>query len=89
MDALDDINGRFGKWTAVTASQGFKREWKLRSYCSSPPQSPNRDLCRAYWLIRSGSKCATFIRNRTKMAPDTEGQISPLPADEPRGLQRQ
>ena len=31
MGALDEINGRFGKWTAVTASQGFTREWKLRS----------------------------------------------------------
>lgn len=36
MGALDDINGRFGKWTAVTASQGFKREWKLRSEMRSP-----------------------------------------------------
>jgi DNA polymerase V len=25
MGALDEINGRFGKWTAVTASQGFRR----------------------------------------------------------------
>ncbi len=31
MFALDEINGRFGKWTAVTALQGFRREWKLRS----------------------------------------------------------
>ncbi|MGI4731237.1 MAG: Y-family DNA polymerase [Janthinobacterium lividum] len=36
MGALDDINGRFGKWTAVTASQGFRREWKLRSELRSP-----------------------------------------------------
>jgi len=36
MGALGDINGRFGKWTAVTASQGFKREWKLRSEMRSP-----------------------------------------------------
>ena len=36
MDALDEINGRFGRWTAVTASQGFKREWKLRSGMRSP-----------------------------------------------------
>jgi DNA polymerase V len=36
MGALDEINGRFGKWTAVTASQGFKREWKLRSEMRSP-----------------------------------------------------
>ncbi|RSU53971.1 Y-family DNA polymerase [Sphingomonas sp. S-NIH.Pt15_0812] len=36
MGALDEINGKFGKWTAVTASQGFKREWKLRSEMRSP-----------------------------------------------------
>jgi hypothetical protein len=34
--ALDEINGRFGKWTTVTASQGFKREWKLRSAMRLP-----------------------------------------------------
>jgi DNA polymerase V len=31
MGALDAINGRFGTWTAVTASQVFKSEWKMRS----------------------------------------------------------
>jgi DNA polymerase V len=36
MGALDEINGRFGTWTAVTASQGFRREWKLRSEMRSP-----------------------------------------------------
>jgi len=36
MGALDKINGRFGKWTAVTALQGFKREWRLRSEMRSP-----------------------------------------------------
>nr|WP_243848333.1 Y-family DNA polymerase [Sphingomonas insulae] len=36
MSALDEINGRFGKWSAVTASQGFKREWKLRADSRSP-----------------------------------------------------
>ena len=36
MGALDAINGRFGAWTAVTASQGFKREWKMRSEMRSP-----------------------------------------------------
>ena len=36
MGALDEINGRFGKWATVTASQGFKREWKLRSEMRSP-----------------------------------------------------
>ncbi len=29
MGALDEINGRFGKFSAVSAAQGFKREWKL------------------------------------------------------------
>ena len=28
MGALDEINTRFGKFSATTASQGFKREWK-------------------------------------------------------------
>ncbi|MGC5796096.1 DUF4113 domain-containing protein [Sphingomonas sp. NFX23] len=36
MAALDAINGRFGTWTAVTATQGFRREWKLRSEMRSP-----------------------------------------------------
>jgi len=36
MGALDAINGKFGTWTAVTGTQGFKREWKLRSEMRSP-----------------------------------------------------
>ncbi|MEG8044945.1 Y-family DNA polymerase [Sphingomonas aerolata] len=36
MGALDAINAKFGTWTAVTATQGFKREWKLRSEMRSP-----------------------------------------------------
>ncbi|KQM98408.1 MULTISPECIES: DUF4113 domain-containing protein [Sphingomonas] len=36
MGALDAINGKFVTWTAVTASQGFKREWKMRSEMRSP-----------------------------------------------------
>jgi DNA polymerase V len=36
MSAIDEINGRFGKFAAVTASQGFKREWKMRSEMRSP-----------------------------------------------------
>ena len=36
MTALDDVNGRFGKFTAITASQGFKRHWRLRSEMKSP-----------------------------------------------------
>ena len=43
MDALDEINSRFGKWTAVTASQGFKREWKLRSEMRSPAWTTSID----------------------------------------------
>lgn len=36
MAALDDVNGRFGKFTAITASQGFRRQWRLRSEMKSP-----------------------------------------------------
>ena len=36
MSALDAINNKFGTWTAVTATQGFKREWRLRSEMRSP-----------------------------------------------------
>jgi len=36
MVALDEINGRFGKFAAVPASQGFRREWKARSDMKSP-----------------------------------------------------
>jgi len=36
MLALDDVNGRFGKFTAVPASQGFKREWRARAGTKSP-----------------------------------------------------
>lgn len=41
MSALDGINGRFGPCTAVTASQGFKREWKMRSELRSPAWTTN------------------------------------------------
>jgi nucleotidyltransferase/DNA polymerase involved in DNA repair len=41
MGALDAINGKFGTWTAVTATQGFKREWKLRSEMRSPAWTTN------------------------------------------------
>jgi hypothetical protein len=34
--ALDAINRKFGTWTAVSASQGFKRKWKMRSEMRSP-----------------------------------------------------
>ncbi|WP_416366050.1 DUF4113 domain-containing protein [Sphingomonas aerolata] len=36
MGALDEINTRFGKFAATTASQGFKRQWKMRSEMKSP-----------------------------------------------------
>jgi nucleotidyltransferase/DNA polymerase involved in DNA repair len=41
MGALDAINGKFGTWTAVTASQGFKREWRMRSEMRSPAWTTN------------------------------------------------
>ncbi|MDY0969333.1 DUF4113 domain-containing protein [Sphingomonas sp. CFBP9021] len=41
MGALDAFNGKFGTWTAVTASQGFKREWKMRSEMRSPAWTTN------------------------------------------------
>jgi len=40
MGPLDAINGRFGTWTAMTASQGFKHEWKMRSEMRSEMRSP-------------------------------------------------
>jgi len=36
MGALDEINTRFGKFAATTASQGFTRQWKMRSEMKSP-----------------------------------------------------
>ena len=36
MAALDEVNGRFGRFTAVPAAQGFKREWHSRSDSRSP-----------------------------------------------------
>lgn len=36
MGALDDINGRFGKMSAVPATMGFKREWRARADMKSP-----------------------------------------------------
>ncbi|MEG8058032.1 Y-family DNA polymerase [Sphingomonas sp. 22L2VL55-3] len=41
MGALDAINGKFGTWTAVTATQGFKRDWKMRSEMRSPAWTTN------------------------------------------------
>jgi DNA polymerase V len=36
MEALDSVNGRFGRFAAVPATQGFKREWKMRADMKSP-----------------------------------------------------
>lgn len=36
MTAMDEINGRFGKFNAVPAVQGFKRDWSARSESRSP-----------------------------------------------------
>lgn len=36
MAALDNLNERFGKFTALPAAQGFSREWKMRSESRSP-----------------------------------------------------
>lgn len=36
MSAIDAVNDRFGRLTEVTAAQGFKREWRLRSANKSP-----------------------------------------------------
>ena len=33
---MDAVNRRFGKFTAVPAVQGFKREWSARSESRSP-----------------------------------------------------
>jgi DNA polymerase V len=36
MTALDEVNGRFGRFTAVPGAQGFHRGWKARSDSKSP-----------------------------------------------------
>ena len=36
MGALDDINGRFGRFAAVPGTQGYKREWRMRADSQSP-----------------------------------------------------
>lgn len=43
MKAVDDINGRFGKFTAVPGVQGFRREWKLRAEMKSPAWTTRLD----------------------------------------------
>jgi len=36
MTALDEVNGKFGKFAAVRAAQGFRRDWKMRAENRSP-----------------------------------------------------
>jgi DNA polymerase V len=36
MNAIDAVNGRYGKMTVVPGSQGFKRPWKMRAEHLSP-----------------------------------------------------
>jgi DNA polymerase V len=36
MEALDTVNDRFGRFTAVPATQGFKQDWKMRADMKSP-----------------------------------------------------
>lgn len=36
MDALDSLNGRYGKFSIVPGVQGFKRDWKMRAEMKSP-----------------------------------------------------
>ena len=36
MGALDSVNSRFGRCAAVSAPQGFKRDWKMRADMKSP-----------------------------------------------------
>ncbi|MCJ2180143.1 Y-family DNA polymerase [Novosphingobium sp. 2580] len=36
MEAVDSINGRFGRMTIVPGTQGFKRPWKVRADLKSP-----------------------------------------------------
>ena len=43
MTALDDVNGRFGKFAAVPAAQGFRRDWKMRSENKSPAWTTRLD----------------------------------------------
>ena len=36
MSALDEVNGKYGRFTAVPGTQGFKREWRMRAENKSP-----------------------------------------------------
>lgn len=41
MGALDSINGKYGKMTAITGTQGFKRTWRVRADHKSPAYTTN------------------------------------------------
>lgn len=43
MAAMDEVNGRFGKFTAVSATQGFMRPWAARSGMRSPSYTTRID----------------------------------------------
>lgn len=43
MGALDAVNDRYGKFTAVPGVQGFRRTWKLRSGMKSPAWTTRLD----------------------------------------------
>ena len=36
MAAVDEINARYGRWTAVPAAQGYRRDWRMRAVNRSP-----------------------------------------------------
>ena len=36
MTALDEVNDRFGRFTALPGVQGFKRQWRMRADAKSP-----------------------------------------------------
>lgn len=36
MAAIDNVNGRYGRFAAVAGAQGFRREWKMRAENKSP-----------------------------------------------------
>lgn len=43
MLAMDEVNGWFGKFTAVPATHGFKRGWAARSENRSPHYTTRLD----------------------------------------------
>jgi hypothetical protein len=37
MEAIDAINAKHGRWTAVAGTQGFRREWRMPAGTASRP----------------------------------------------------